>query len=185
MEGKKFCSGCGYELNDEVKFCPSCGAQIENKKQEQTSSTNETKDSILETAIYRVSWWLKALSGLGQFVMGLGIIVSVAILVFVSLNTEGKGYFWTLGVSCVIWFWAYKYMGQSAHKFEEAIEEDEKKLNQRLLAHGFRKLTIFVVISFVFLILQVIVSGYFTYENASGTDYSYPQQEKRYQRGFD
>ena len=76
-------------------------------------------------------------------------------------------------------------MGQSAHKFEGAIEEDEKKVNQRILAHGFRKLTIFVVISFVFLILQVIVGGYFTYENVSGADYNYPQKEKRFQRGFD
>lgn len=185
MEGKKFCSGCGNELDDEVKFCSSCGTQIENKKQVQTSSTNENKDSILEMAIYRVSWWLKALSGLGQFVMGLGVIVSIAILIFVSLNTEGKGYFWTIGVSCVIWFWAYKYMGQSAHKFVMAIEEDEKKLNQRLLAHGFKKLTIFVVISFVFLILQVIVGGYFTYDNVSNADFNYPKEEKRLQRGFD
>lgn len=171
-ENNKYCHSCGSQINKDVKFCPSCGADQNNTQPaKEITSSNGKKDTILELAIMKCVWWLNALSTGGQLVYGLTVIISVVIILFVNLGYYGKGYFYGLALSGVAWSYAYRKLGNSTENLNASIEGDE--VNQRELAHAFRKQTIFFAISFVFLILQIIIGGYLLYETYTTPDYDF------------
>ena len=79
-KGKRFCSGCGNELEEGIKFCPKCGKGTEENRTEQvfTASANMPKKNNAKK-------------------IAAAVIAAIAVIVFVfAVKGTGNG---TLGVN--------------------------------------------------------------------------------------